>query len=639
MNDETAGKSGAPYADGMSLEEIVELFLGNPVPAAVAGPDGRLFLVNAAMAALTGYSRDDLPTFGGWMGRLFPDAVPPLLDPDGQRLPRGYAMPPAEACMVCRNGDRRTVTVDVSRSGRWTMVQLVDVTARRQAEDDLKTSRGNFHDIVERCAEGMLVMDADGSVRFTNRALQRLLPQGIDELVRTAVWMGDDDEASAEIEIALPDGRMGSGEVRSTQTEWGGAKARLVIVHDITDRKQTRQALQETNERLAQALSDLKRMQNRVVHDERLRAMGQMAGGIAHDFNNALMPVLGYSEILLDDPGLLEDVRQTREMLESIHEAATQAASSVRRLRDFYRAADSGELQEVDLNAIVESAVALTRPKWREQMAAQGANVEVIADLGRVPPLRASEGQLREAVTNLILNAVEALPQGGEIVIRTAQDGPHTVLSVSDNGEGMTGEARRRCFEPFFTTKGARGLGLGLPMVHGAVQRLQGEVDIVSGVGTGTTVTLTFAGADESAEHRPPPAGAETASPAPARILVIDDERSSRNVLAYLLEADRHTVEFAETGQAGIRMFRDGRFDLVITDRAMRDQSGDQVAREIRAMNGRVPVMMLTGFGDIMEAESETPEGVSVVVGKPITRHKLRSALASVLPGGTCLGT
>jgi CheY-like chemotaxis protein/anti-sigma regulatory factor (Ser/Thr protein kinase) len=237
--------------------------------------------------------------------------------------------------------------------------------------------------------------------------------------------------------------------------------------------------------------------------------------------------------------------------------------------------------------------------------------------------------ELREVLTNLIFNAVDAMPKGGNISLRTRCDGNQVVLEVSDTGKGMTEEVRQRCFEPFFTTKGAHGTGLGLSMVHGILQRHQATIEIKSEVDKGSTFIIRFR--SQSAQ----PQSASPAQPANTlqnlHVLVVDDEAMVRNVVGEYLKIDGHVVQTADGGRDGLEKFHKDQFDLVLVDRAMPDMNGDQVASAIKSTNPSMPVVMLTGFGSMMEASGERPPSVDLVVGKPVTICDLRAAVTKAL--------
>ena len=380
---------------------------------------------------------------------------------------------------------------------------------------------------------------------------------------------------------------------------------------------------------------ELHRTQRHIIEQERLNAVGKMASGLAHDFNNALVPISGYAEMLLEHQDILLDQAKATKYLKLIMTGVEDAASVVSRLREFYRKREEGETyRPLSLNQMVEQAVALTRPRWRDEALGSGRTILVEADMRPVPRILGSESELRELLTNLIFNAVDAMPEGGTIRIRTglreAASGdaaPQVFLEVSDTGTGMTDEVRRRCLEPFFSTKGERGTGLGLPMVFGIVKRHRGTMDIESTVGKGTTFIVLLP-ADASRTREAP---ARAAAPiGPLRVLVVDDEPIARDVLTEYLAGDGHHVETAANGREGFDKFKAGDFSVVITDRAMPEMGGDQLAAMVKEQAPSTPVVLLTGFGDLMNAAGEKPDGVDLVVKKPIRLSILREVLAKM---------
>ena len=405
--------------------------------------------------------------------------------------------------------------------------------------------------------------------------------------------------------------------------------------NEVVERKRTDEKLQESNLCLQDALDDLKTAQEQVIQQERLHAIGTMASGIAHDFNNSLAAILGYSELLLHRPGVLDDKEKARSYIEMMNTAAQDAGKVVNRLREFYRYRDETEVFAlVDINQLVNEAVALTQPKWKAEAEAHGVSVDVHTDLPSVPPVAANAANIREALTNLIFNAVDAMPHGGTITIRTRRDDGHNVIEVADTGTGMTEEVRRRCLEPFFSTKGERGTGLGLSMVYGIVQRHEGTIDIQSEVGKGTRFIISLP--HRAVKPQVPQREEQTTKPARSlRVLVVDDEPMVRKIIGEYLKVDGHIVEIANDGRAGLEKFRSGLFDLVLVDRAMPDMSGDQVASAIKSASPTMPVVMLTGFGAMMDAADEKPADVDLVIAKPVTIAGLRLALAKVTTPGT----
>ncbi|MBI5835993.1 MAG: response regulator [Candidatus Eisenbacteria bacterium] len=397
----------------------------------------------------------------------------------------------------------------------------------------------------------------------------------------------------------------------------------------LEERTRSKVALEAANAKLAQALEDLQRAQSSLIEQERLRALGQMASGISHDFNNSLAPILGFTEILLRKPALLDDREKTLDYLDTIHTAAKDAGTIVSRLREFYRPREHGEVfPSISLNDVVEQGLGLTQPKWKGEALARGATIEIVKDLGPLPQIPGSDSDLRELLTNLIFNAVDSMPEGGRLTLRTRLEGERVLLEVRDTGHGMSDEVRRRCLEPFFTTKGERGTGLGLPMVYGIVQRHGGTVDIESRPGEGTRflVRLPLQGIEPAAEVE-----AWTDKPVPPlHILLVDDEPNVLRFVTGYLEEDHHTVDTASDGAEGLRKFHAGEFDLVVMDRAMPRMSGDQLAAAVKLFRPGTPVILLTGFGELMSARGEKPEHVDLVLSKPVSIAMLRRAVAKL---------
>ena len=402
-------------------------------------------------------------------------------------------------------------------------------------------------------------------------------------------------------------------------------------VENFTLRRQAEQDLRAANQELEKALRELKATQQQVIQQERLRALGQMASGIAHDFNNTLTPILGFSDLLLHKPGLLEDKAQAVKFLKLLRTAAMDAASVVNRLREFYRPLDKNEeLPAVDLTTLIAQAVSLTEPKWRQQAQAIGATIEVVTNLQPTLPVAADESALREALTNLIFNAVDAMPTGGVITLETDTENEEAVLRVRDTGTGMTEAVRQRCLEPFFSTKGEHGTGLGLSMVYGIIERHRGRLEIESTPGKGTTfiIHLPFV---KPTEEKAIPASVKQTSKPNLNILVVDDEPRVCEVISAFLESDGHGVTTARNGREGLEQFQRKPFDLIVTDRAMPEMSGDQMAGVIKKVNPHIPVVLLTGFGALIEVTGTQPKDIDVVLKKPITIGELRKTIDSLL--------
>ncbi len=396
--------------------------------------------------------------------------------------------------------------------------------------------------------------------------------------------------------------------------------------------------LQSITARLTATLNELRTTQSQIVQQERLRALGQMASGIAHDFNNALMPILGLTDHLLQEAKRAGASDDNLEILDTIRSAASDAQAIVRRLREFHRSDTELDAMPINLRRLAGHVIKLTAPAWRVQAQTADKTIRVINAVPEIPDIAGSESQIRELLTNLIMNAVHAIDVEGEIRVEAVIEGEIRVeaviegdtvnLTVADTGCGMPPDVAAHCMEPFFTTKGERGTGLGLAMCYGIAKRHGGRMSIDSAVGRGTRVTVNLPVARDDLvrrEERPVP------QLTGLHILVIDDEDRSLTVLRRCLLAEGHTVETFTDSAAGLQRLAAAPFDVLLTDRAMPAVSGDTVARHAKASCPTVPVIQVTGFGDLMNACQERPEGVDLVVAKPVTRESLQRALAAVL--------
>lgn len=390
---------------------------------------------------------------------------------------------------------------------------------------------------------------------------------------------------------------------------------------------------------LQQAYDELRHTQQSAMQEERLRALGQMASGIAHDINNALSPVSLYAESLLETEVNLSERGRTN--LETILRAVEDVAHTVARMREFYRQREQQlELAPVDLNELIRQVLNLTKARWSDQALQHGIAIEPQVELATdLPVVMGVESEIREALVNLVFNAVDAMPEGGTLLLRTRMEGiadePRVALEVIDSGVGMDAETRRRCLEPFFTSKGERGTGLGLAMVFGMAKRHSAELEIDSAPGNGTTMRLIFAASPAAIAGDGEPLAGTDHVPRELRLLLIDDDPVLLRSLRDALEMDGHDVVTANGGETGISAFRQfleagNPFNAVITDLGMPHVDGRKVAAAIKALSADVPVIMLTGWGRRMVADGEIPPHVDRVLAKPPRLRELRQTLAQL---------
>lgn len=396
---------------------------------------------------------------------------------------------------------------------------------------------------------------------------------------------------------------------------------------------------------LQRAYDDLRQTQRTILQQERLRALGQMASGIAHDINNALSPAALYAQSLLErDQGLSV---QARDYLVIIQRAIEDVANTVSRMREFYRPREPQmTLAPVDLNHTLQQVLDLTRARWRDMPQERGTVIKMQTELdSALPSIMGAEHEIRDALTNLILNAIDAMPGGGAVTLRSrihSQPGAvredvasatHVSVEVCDTGVGMTADVRNRCLEPFFTTKGERGTGLGLAMVFGMAQRHSGDVEIESEPEVGTTVRLIFPVATTTTlEQR----DAAVRSLPHLRILLVDDDPLLLESMHATLSQDGHGIVVAEGGQAGIDAFVAAEqttepFSVVITDLGMPNVDGRTVAAAVKAVAPAAPVVLLTGWGHRFREADDLPEHVDRVLPKPPKLAELRATLAELV--------
>jgi GAF domain-containing protein/CheY-like chemotaxis protein len=440
-----------------------------------------------------------------------------------------------------------------------------------------------------------------------------LKPVAVSE--RLKHWLG--------VPLSARDRVLGMIAVRSAERPFTAAEETLMgnIAH------LTALALASTRlyEERTRAFGELAAAQDQLVRTEKLRALGEMASGVAHDFNNLLASVLGRAQLLLrrvQEP-------QLRQWLQVIERAALDGAQTVRRLQEFTRIRRDQPMIALDVNQVVRDVLDITQSRWKEEPTSRGITLDVRLNLAEVPGVVGDAAELREALTNLILNALDAMPNGGTLTLTTSLVDDRVEVVVADTGVGMPPEVREKVFDPFFTTKGPQGTGLGLSMTYGIVSRHGGSIAVESEPGQGSPFRLSF---PRGSEVRPaPPVTREPAQAVRAlRCLVVDDEPPVRAVIGDILESAGHTVVTLGDGAEAITRFAAEPFDLVVTDLAMPRVSGWQVARAVKQTAPKVPVFLVTGFGVELSAEERQTHGVDLVLVKPLQIQEILDAVAEV---------
>jgi PAS domain S-box-containing protein len=532
---------------------------------------------------------------------------------------------PVDFCCICRYepGEKALTVASV---GLRSQALAMDLAMSEHARVEIDQNG------LSRCVRGRLVYEPDiGQVPFPFS--QRLTRGALHAMVAAPLLV------ESQVFGVLIAARRDAHSFSSGECEFLRQASEHVAL--AAHQAQLHLALQE-------AYDDLRHTQRAVMQQERLLALGQMASGIAHDINNAISPVTLYTDSLLESEAGLS--ARGRGQLEIIQRAVDDVARTVARMREFYRPREPQlMLQPVNLNSLAQQVVDLTRARWSDMAQQRGIVIEVRTDLAPdLPEIMGADNELREALINLIFNAVDAMPLGGPLTLRTrvaragwceaddSSEGRFVQIEVIDAGVGMDGETRRRCLEPFFSTKGERGTGLGLAMVYGAVQRHSGDLEIESAVGKGTIMRLSFA-----IPSTPASAAAVWSAMSPVatlRVLVVDDDPLVLKSLRDTLESDGHEVTTADGGQAGIDAFlaanRQGNpFPVVITDLGMPYVDGRKVSSAVKLAVPGTIVFLLTGWGQRLVAEGDVPAHVDRVLSKPPKLRELREAFARSVSG------
>ncbi|MFL6211100.1 MAG: PAS domain S-box protein [Pyrinomonadaceae bacterium] len=597
--------------------------------------DSRLTSINAAGLIFTGRQRDEL--LGQRVDEVFGCADPAQLKAAVRRLRSAGA---GREQLQCTNASGETRWLEFNQSlicdytGTPTGVRGIarDITQHKHTEEALRRSEERSRALIENAHDVIYTLDLNGRYTSLNRAGERLTGY-TNESIQQLNWRalvapeyvalveqmmarklaGEETITFYEIEIMTHDTRRVPVEL-STQLihEDGRAAGILGIAHDITERRRA------DDERRA--------MITQQAELEKMRSLGQLSAGVAHNFNNVLAAILGRTQLLLR---VTTDERQRRS-LQVIETAALDAAEIVRRIQTFARSAPSAKFQPVSLAQLVTDAIQLTRTRWEDDARAQGLRYDVrfISDCTGADLIAASPSELREVLVNLILNALEAMPEGGRVECRERKEAEQLIIEIADTGTGIAPELRARIFEPFFTTKGSQGTGLGLAVSYGIVKRHSGEIEVTSEGSAGTTFTLRFPTQRAAGERA---AGRVAADLPRARVLVVDDDPQVRAVLCEMLEALGQHVTAVEGAAVARAALATADFEALITDYAMPETDGLTLAAEARALRPRLPIALTTGYGDAGMDDALDTGLVRAVITKPFQFAEVEAALRKLL--------
>ena len=362
-----------------------------------------------------------------------------------------------------------------------------------------------------------------------------------------------------------------------------------------------------------------------LVQSERLRALGELATGVAHNFNNLLSGILGHTQMLLS-----KDIDASiRERLQIVEKLVLDGGEIVRRIQEFTRLRTTKDFSAVNLKDIINDVVRMTELKWSGGHNTSKIVLRVDANQMEIPIVDGNATELREVFINILFNAVDAMPNGGELRIRTETNGKNVFVYFIDTGEGMSEETRKRVFDPFFTTKGSKGTGLGMSVAYGIINRHNGQISIDSELGIGTTVTVQLPVSEKVIKEIECNYGLRREER--ARILLIEDHKITLDVLAENLVNLGYYVQKVESGMAGIKIFKGGNYDIVITDVGLCDISGWTVSKKIKEISSHVPVVFITGWGNQLSSSQLKECGVDYVLTKPFKIEEISAIIKKAI--------
>ncbi len=627
-------------------ERLAQLLIDAVIDYAIymLDPQGLVISWNAGAEKFKGYSRNDI--IGQHFSRFYThedraDGLPRRALATAAREGRFVS----QGWRIRKDGTRfwADVVIDAVRDPGGDLIGFAkitrDATQRKLAEDALRESEQRFRLLVQGITDyAVYMLDLNGVVSSWNPGAERLKGYRENEIVGrhfSQFYASEDIERGLPhhvLEIAKRDGRFESEGWRMRKDGsrfWahvvidpvydddGALRGFAKITRDITDRRKAEEALAETRARLFQA--------------QKLEAIGQLTGGVAHDFNNLLTAVIGSLEMLRKR--VPDEPRYTR-LINNALQGATRGATLTQRMLAFARRQEL-RVQAVDVAELVRGMAELL----------QSSVGKTITIETRFPPrlikARGDPGQLELAILNLVVNARDAMPDGGSVMITAREEsvtsagaglepGAYVCICVTDNGAGMDADTLARATEPFFTTKGVgRGTGLGLSMVHGLAEQSGGALRLTSQPGKGTTaeICLPVAGDAEIAATTPTGEGRQEAAPRgrSARVLVVDDDPLVLTNTAAMLDDLGHQVIEASSGLQALRILRrGGPIDLVITDHIMPGMMGAELATSIRAEWPDLPVVMATGYAEQpFRIDPDLP-----LLAKPFNQDTLAEAVA-----------
>jgi two-component system cell cycle sensor histidine kinase/response regulator CckA len=581
----------------------------------------RIYGANAAAATLLGVDRADL---------MLVACCDVLAEGPGEACPAhetAAGVRVAVQRVPWRIGRATEITVDHMAGGAGAVVVLRDVSDLRQAEETARRQAAVVAQLASSASDPIAMLDAGGSVVWINEAMAEaagIAPAAAAGRAFTEL-LSPDARAKVTAELA----RAFGGEPRFFETaiarSAGGEVWIFATLTPLFDDTEPAGVLV-----VGRDITGHRRAAERAAEADKLRALGQLASGVAHNFNNALSVILGRAQLLarrVADPAVLKD-------LGVIEQVAHEASHTVRRIQNFARRRRQETLEPIDLRALVGETIEMTASRWRGEADARGVryNVEYLAGTGGAV-VHGNESELREVFVNVIFNALDAMPNGGDLTISVDGDGASVVVRVADTGAGMDEEVKGRVFEPFFTTKGSKGTGLGLAVSYGIVSRHDGSIDYESAPGYGTVCRVTIPARDPRLAERTD--GGEQVSRGAghgkADVLVVDDDPTVLAIMSDALATRGHSVRRATSGEQALELLRERPAALVLTDLAMPGMNGVALAQAVRSSWPATRIVLMSGADVAADDASADGGAIDMTLAKPFEIDELYDVVESAI--------
>ena len=394
-----------------------------------------------------------------------------------------------------------------------------------------------------------------------------------------------------------------------------GAQANQLLAN--SQQHATRERLKKCLEMIAEAHSRYEAQREQEIHAQKMAALGELSFGVAHNVNNTLTGILGRAQLILrnsNDPAKIEAG------LELIIKSAEDGAHIIRRIQDFARQRPSREFETITIGELLKDACEMTRPRWESRSEFAPLRFALHSDCNAY--VQGDPVELREVLVNMIYNAIDAMPSGGEVRVSTQESRERVVIHITDTGTGMTPEVKQRLFDPFFTTKGKAGTGMGLAVSFGIIRRHEGSIEVESEPGRGTTFKISLPKVVPAAlqsEAVGIPEVVPSTAEEKVRVMVVDDETHVREVLIEALEAEGCEVVSAQSGEIALALFDqyEGKFDAVFTDIGMPSMNGWELVTEIRGRSKSMPIAIISGWADAISLQTKNAVKADWVVAKP----------------------